>query len=76
MASGGLCVKVDGEFVPVARCSVDNRDGGVFVAHESDVKSGKKTISFHRIGTLPPETLAALKAHAAASPEPTEEAAA
>jgi hypothetical protein len=55
-------VKLDGEDVPVARGSVDLKDGGVFLVHEFDWKK-KGAVTHHRVGSLPPEALAKLKAH-------------
>jgi hypothetical protein len=54
MKRGTLFVKVDGEFVPVANCTVDTLDGGVFTTHETDRSRPKNsTITWHRVGTLP-----------------------
>lgn len=57
MGRGPLYVKVGGRDVPVAPCTVELRDGGVFVAEELERKSGKKTVTFRRVGTLDHEAL-------------------
>lgn len=53
MLPGLLYVKVDADYVRVAPCQVDPRDGGTFAVDESEAKSGRKTVTWRRIGTIP-----------------------
>lgn len=64
--NGTLYVKVDGEDIPVAPCTVNTepRDPGVFVVeevHQEKMRAGK-TVTFRRIGTLPADVAAKLSA--------------
>jgi hypothetical protein len=57
---GMLCAKIGDEWVSVCPARIDEQDGGVFAATETDRKSSKKTISFHRLGTIDPARLEAI----------------
>jgi hypothetical protein len=62
MQRGTLFVQIDGEYVPVAPCTVDSdvdRDGhGVFVIEEHERNSANTgdTVTHRRIGSIDPET--------------------